>query len=220
MAVKPLYKKEHFKETSWKQAVEIMDSLVESVKKYLKDNNLKLDAVMPMMRGGGIPGTYMAYQLEVMRVLPVQYHYFFHKENIELRQLYGPENYKKILRDSPTILLVEDNHCFGRTASQAADDIRENFKKAKIIYVAFQMDYSFQDAVDAEAQFYGRLTNECRVLSFKKAKELGVRPYSYLLPWEHLSEEWTTIEGKQVEYQDVEKAKKTFRVKQTITDEH
>jgi hypothetical protein len=220
MTSDPLYKKEHFKETSWNEAVEIMDRLVQEVRAYLKQNSLKVDAVMPMMRGGGIPGTYMAYQLEVMRVLPIQYHYFFHNEHIELRQLYGPDQYKKILSNSPTLLLVEDNHCFGRTAAQASQDIRTVFKNAHIVYVAFQMDYGFQDVVEANVQFFGRLTNECRTLGFDEAKKLGVRPYSYLLPWEHMSEEWTTIEAKQVEYQDVEQAKNTFTVKQVIKDLH
>lgn len=220
MTDEPLYKKEHFKKTAWDEAVGVMDDLVAQVRTYLEENELKLSAVMPLMRGGSIPGTYMAYQLEVMRVLPIQYHYFFHEENIQLRQLYGPEQYADILGDSPTLLLVEDNHCFGRTAAQAADDIREAFDNPRILYVAFQMDYSFQDVVEAEVQFAGRLTNECRVLSFEKAKKLGVRPYSYLLPWEHMDEEWTTIEGEQVAYQDVEEAKKTFRVKQEIEGEH
>lgn len=216
----PEYKKSHFKHTSWTEAVKIMDGLVHDVRDHLKKNDLTLDAIMPLMRGGGIPGTYFAYQLEVMRVLPIQYHYFFDKKSIELRQLYGPENYKVILTDSPTILLVEDNHCFGRTAAQASKDIREVYKNARIIYVAFQMDHGFQDVVESEVQFYGRLTNECRTLSFDKAKSIGVRPYSYLLPWEHLSEEWTTIEGKQVQYMDIEKAKKTSKTKQVIDDLH
>jgi hypothetical protein len=220
MTDEPMYKKEHFLNTTWDEAVEIMDGLVKDVREYLDKHELKLDAVMPLMRGGSIPGTYMAYQLEVMRVMPLQYHYFFHEKQIQLRQLYGPEQYKELLPDSSTLLLVEDNHCFGRTAAQASKDIRAVYKKPTIIYVAFQMDYGFQDAVKSEVQFFGRLTNECRTLAYDEAEKLGVRPYSYLLPWEHMSEEWTTIEGKQVGYQDVEQAKKTFKVKQVIKDEH
>lgn len=215
-----IYKKEHFKETTWDEAVGIMSGLVDEVKKYLVTSDQKIDAVMPLMRGGAIPGTYMAYQLSVMQVLPIQYHYFFHENNIQLRQLYGPENYSKILPDSPTLLITEDNHCFGRTAEQAVKDIRRVFKNAHIIYVAFQMDYGFQDAVNADVQFFGRLTNECRTLKFIEAERLKVRPYSYLLPWESISEEWTTIEGNQFEYQDVEQAKEKFVVKQEITEDH
>ena len=216
MTSEPLYKKEHFLPTSWDEAVDIMNQLVNQVREYLKVNNLKLDAVMPLMRGGSIPGTFMAYQLDVLQVLPIQYHYFFHKKNIQLRQLYGPETYQDILPPSPTLLVTEDNHCFGRTAAQAVKDIRDTFPGVHIVYVAFQLDYGFQDVVKADVQFYGRLTNECRTLKYDEAEKLGVRPYSYLLPWEKMDEEWTTIEGKQPEYQDVEQAKKTFQIRQEI----
>jgi hypothetical protein len=37
----PVYKKEHFKKTSWDEAVELMNGLVKDIRGYLQKHDLK-----------------------------------------------------------------------------------------------------------------------------------------------------------------------------------
>ncbi len=197
------YKKEDFKRVSWNEYNQTLETLLEKVRKYLQENNIKIDAVVPILRGGAFPGTYLTFRLGLLRILSVQYKYFFIKGKIELKKILGvPKDTK--LPESPVFLLVENNHCFGLTASTAAKDLKEQFPNCKIIYAVDHVDYSHQKIDNTEVTLYGKLTNETRKLSKATAEEKGLSNTMYLFPWENLEEEWTTVQGKQFEYGDVE----------------
>ena len=61
--------------------------LGDKVEKYIKENNVKIDSVVPLLRGGNIPATYLAYRLKILKITPVQYKYFFEGDKAELRQI-------------------------------------------------------------------------------------------------------------------------------------
>lgn len=202
------YRKEDFIKLSWEEYGKSLDVLFKKVNKYIQKNNIKVNAVVPILRGGAFPGTYLAYKLNLLRILPVQYRYFVEGKNIELKKVFGISKKGANLPDKPTFLLVENNHCFGVTAQTAVNDLKEVFPNCKIIYVADNVDYSYQKMKNIDASFYGKLTNECRVLSEKECKEKGIFAGSYLFPWESLDEEWTTVQGKQFPYKDLEEVRK------------
>ncbi|OGY08683.1 MAG: hypothetical protein A2782_04160 [Candidatus Blackburnbacteria bacterium RIFCSPHIGHO2_01_FULL_43_15b] len=152
------YKQDGFRRLSWEEYEEALKLLLQKIEDYLEKNSLRVDAVVPILRGGAFPGTYLAYKLNLLRVVPVQYKYFYDDGKIELRQLLGlPEGLQ--LPESPTFLLVENNHCFGLTANTAAKDIKDKFPQTKLIYAADYMDYSYQKNDYADALFYGKLNN-------------------------------------------------------------
>lgn len=197
------YKKSDFKKVSWDEYSKTLEMLYRKLNKYVKKQRVKIDAVVPILRAGAIPGTYLAYKFHILRILPVQYHYRFVKNKIELRQLLSISAMALDFPDRPTFLLVEGNHCFGLTASTAAKDIKKTFPGCKIIYAADHMDYSYQKIDNVDATFYGKLTNETRVLTRKECLKKGVEnSLSYLFPWENVAEEWTTVKGKQFKYKD------------------
>lgn len=105
------YKQDRFKRLSWNEYEKILQGLLKKIQDYLKKNHLKIDLVVPILRGGAFPGTYLAYKLHLIRIIPVQYKYFFEKEKIELRKILGLPK-KLNLPPKPIILLVENNHCF------------------------------------------------------------------------------------------------------------
>ncbi len=133
---------------------------------YVKENNIQIDVVVPILRGGNIPATYLAYTLGVLQILPVQYKYFFiDGKKCELRRISAIKK-EGVYKDNPTFLLVEGNHCYGNQAKYAARDLKKTFPNCKIIYAASNMDYNYQNVVeDAEVSFYGSLTNCCKELS-------------------------------------------------------
>lgn len=200
------YKKEDFKKTSWEDYGKILENLGQKVEKYIKENNIKIDAVVPILRGGAFPGGYLAYKLNLLRVLPVQYKYFFIDRKIELRKILGLTKIEANMPENPIFLLVECNHCFGLTGTTAAKDLKTDFPGCRIIYAADTMDYAYMKNEHAEVIFYGKLTNETKALTPEECAEKGIENVSNVFPWENIEEEWTTVQGKQFEYKDLNSA--------------
>ncbi len=212
------YKKDGFTRISWNNYEKVLQVLLEKIKGYLKEDNEKIDIVVPILRGGAFPGTYLAYKLNQIRIAPVQYKYFIDKGKIELRRmLVMPKDLS--LPEKPVILLVENNHCFGLTATTAAKDIKEKFPKAKILYAADFMDYSYQKNEYADVILYGKLNNDTKTLSEKEALKKGLDTPSTLFPWEIEEEEWATVEVKKFNYKDAITAKKTSESSAELTEE-
>lgn len=210
------YKKEDFIEVTWKEYGEILKNLYQKVRKYIDKNNIKIDAVVPIFRGGAIPAAYLASKLSILRILPVQYKYFFRESKAELRKIYGFSKKDIKLPKNPTFLLVEGDHCYGLTAETAAKDLLEEFPGARIIYAADNMDVSYQKNDYAEAIFYGELTNECREMTPEECKKRGINPVSNLLPYLTLEEEYETTQGEQFRYQDLKATLESSEVKEKI----
>lgn len=193
---------------SWSEYELELKSLTTKIVEYLTKNNLTVDAVIPILRGGNIPATYIAYTLGILTITPVQYKYFFMPGKCELRRLQSI-NQQAIIKDDPVILLIEGNHCYGNQAKYAAKDLKDTYPKSRIIYGASNMDYKYQDVVkDAEVSLYGNLTNCCKELTDKECEDLGIDYKQELIfPWENIEEEWDIVELKQHKYSNVDKLK-------------
>ena len=199
------YKKEDFKRMTWEKYGEILETLYRKVEKYIKENNIGIDAVVPILRGGAFPGTYLAYRLSLLRIIPIQYKYFFHDgdlSKIKLKRLLDfPKDVN--LPENPTFLLVEQNMCFGTTVISAAEHLKKIYPNCKIILAADTMDYSYRDFDIFEAIFWGTLNNDTKELSIEEAKKLGIETDLSLFPWENLEEEYTTVQAKQFKFKDL-----------------
>lgn len=198
------YKKENYCVQSWSQYNEELNNLTSKIVKYVKENKITVDAIVPILRGGNIPGTFIAYVLDVLTILPVQYKYFFVKDKCELRRIHSIDK-KLVFKENPVFLLIEGNHSYGNQAKYAAADLKAAFPKCRIIYGASNMDYNYQNVVkDAEVSFYGKLTNCCKELTDEECKKLGIEYKKELLfPWENIDEEWEIVEMKQHKYSNL-----------------
>jgi len=208
------YKKKDFKRVAWEDCAKNWEGLGRKILTYIKKNNIVIDAVVPILRGGSLPGGFLAYKLGVLKIIPVQYKYFFAGDKAELKAIL-PLNAANLSK-KPTILLVEGNHCFGVTASVAGKDIKKLIPGCKILYAADHMDYSYQKNEFADEIFYGLLTNDCLVLNPEQAKKKGIYPYSYIMPWEKMEEEWETVNAKQFKYADMNDGGKSYETKASI----
>lgn len=195
------YDKNNYYVQTWSEYEDELKKLTEKITSYVNNNHVVVDAVVPILRGGNIPATYIAYTLGILTILPVQYKYFFIDNKCELRRLQGI-NTEYVLNDGPTFLLIEGNHCYGNQAKYAASDLKKAYPKSRIIYGASNMDYNYQKVVsDAEISFYGNLTNCCKELTNEECEKLGIQYKKELLfPWEKIDEEWEIIELKQHDY--------------------
>lgn len=204
MAYLAKYKKSDFKKLSWQEYGKTLEILYNKVNKYLKAKKIKINAVVPILRGGAFPGVYLAYRLHILTILSVQYHYHFNKGGIVLRKILELPKKTLQLPKKPNFLLVEGNHCFGLTAQTAVNDLNKFFPGCKIIYAADHIDYSYQKIKGVEAIFYGKLTNETRALTKEESFKKGIKNHlSDLFPWENIDEEYITAQGKQFKYRDI-----------------
>lgn len=201
------YKKENYHVMSWAEYEVELKNLTHKIVDYLNTHQLSVDVVVPILRGGNIPATYLAYLLKVLTIRPVQYKYFFVPGKCQLRRLLSIDP-KTIPVKNPTILLIEGNHCYGNQAKYAAKDLRDLFPQSRIIYGASNMDYKYQNVVvDAEVSLYGNLTNCCKELSDAECEQYGIingYKQELIFPWENIDEEWDIVELKQHQYSSVE----------------
>lgn len=210
------YKESDFKKISWEEYGKTLEILFNKVNRYIKKNNIKINAVVPILRGGSFPGTYLVFRLHLLKMLPVQYKYFLSNRKIELKKIFSFSKASIKNKKQPTFLLVENNHCFGLTASTAAKDLKKMFPDCKIIYVADHIDYSYQKIDNVEKTFYGKLTNETKALSDKQCKIKKIENICYLFPWENIKEEMTTVKGKQFAYGDFKNVYKNSKLKASL----
>lgn len=197
------YTKNDFDKKSWQEYANIMEKILKEIQAYINKNKIKIDAVVPILRGGNVLGTFLAYRLHLLRVLPVQYKYFFvGKNQAELRQILFTIK-KGMFKSNPTFLLVEGDQCFGNTVITAAKDIKKVYPKAKILHVADCLDYSYRDSAKkyVDKIFHGEYTNHCEELSAKQCKKLKIGKAT-MAPWENYEEEIATLSGKQFKYGD------------------
>jgi len=216
MAYLAKYKKEDFERLSWKEYGVTLEKLYGKLSKYLEKNYTKIDAVVPILRGGAFPGAFLAFRLNLLRILSVQYKYFFVKDRIELRKIIDFSKRGLDLPKKATFLLVENNHCFGITAITAARDLKKKFPNCRIIYAADHMDYSYKGNKYAEVFFYGRLTNETKALKKEECKRKKIKNIMYLFPWESIDEELVTVKGKQFKYNDLRATLNYSKIKRRI----
>lgn len=195
-----------------------LNVLAKKVSEYVRKNSVKIDAVVPLLRGGNIPSTYLAYNLNILRITPVQYKYFFKDDVANLVQI-QKVNEDLFDRDAElTFLLVEGNHCYGTAAKYAAKGLKEQFPSCRIIYAASNMDWNYRDVLDefVVETFYGRFNNDCEEMDRAKCDELGIDfDRVNIFPWENEDEEWITFgEGKQFPFIDLKDAEKRGEFKE------
>lgn len=216
MSTLPTYQKEEFKKMSWDKYYKIVSILHTKISSYLSTSRKSIDTVVPILREGLFPAGILAYKLKQLSIVPVQYKYlFYEKKKAELKCLL-PFNNKVVRKNNPTILLVENAHCFGLTAETAAKDIKEMFPNSFIIYATDTADVGYVKNRFADIMFYGELSNACKTISEEECKKRNISPDQDYYPWESIDEEWDTVNAKQYGFSDLSNVRKTGKVSKII----
>ena len=172
--------------------------------KYLDKNNSKIDLIVPVLRGGGIPALRLAFMFKVVRILPFQYKYLHVGTNSHLKKVYD-SNFNNLINfksKAPVILVVEGNHSTGNVANKVVSEIKQMMPDSKIIYVALAKDYNYRDSVkNVDFTSCGIYTNENKKLSKEECDNLDV-PYDklFLFPWESVGEELASLNQTDFDY--------------------
>lgn len=168
--------------------VKHIDKLSDNLRKYLTQNNLKVDYVVPILRSGAVPAVYLANRLNLVKFAPFQVKHITHKdgkENIEI--LFNPLGEVKKKKDL-TFLIVEGTHSTGTSVKLCIDEIKKTFSDAKILYVCIQKSYgsqNFKGLIEYEDWALVKGNN----LSLEECKKLNIEPCDAIYPWETLDGE-------------------------------
>lgn len=176
---------------SWERIDKFINKIYEDVNNYLKDNNLSIKYIIPIMRGGGIPAIKLSHMFNVVDMLPIQlkHNHENHSIDTKIGLDYLDDN---SINKNECILLVEGNHVTGETANISVRMIREKFgKDVKIIYVSLTRDYTYKDSVKNVCfTTWAMTTNEMKKLSKEDCNKLNIE-YNLVsvYPWENVKEE-------------------------------
>ena len=181
---------------SWDRIDKFVEKIHKDVSDYISKNNLSIKYIAPILRGGGVPAIMLSHMFNVVDMLPIQLKYDSNQNDVKIKiDLSGYKNLDKV-SDNQAILLVEGNHCTGKTANMAVDIIRKTFgDKIKIIYVSLTRDYAYRNSVkDVSFTTWAMTTNETKNLTEEECKKLNINYYLIsVYPWENAKEELEEI---------------------------
>lgn len=168
-----------------------IDKLCESLSKFINRNGIKIDYICPILRSGSIPAVYISNRLNIVKFLPFQVKHIAYKDGVnKIEMIFNPLNSIEIKKDTPVFLVVEAMHSTGTSVEICINEIKKNYKNAKILYICLTKEYGSKDfsniTIYEDSAFYYNGNN---AFSEEKCRELDIE-YSYpLFPWENLEME-------------------------------
>ncbi len=178
------YQAQDFKPMTYELLDTSVRKIHQDINAFLARENLRIKYVVPILRGGGIPGTLLAYFFGIIDMLPIQVKSGARKQLFETKLGF---DYNVKLAPDECILLVDGNHATGKTANLARKMIADKLgADVKIIYACVTQDYAHRDRVDGVIfETRALYTNETKALSPDECAQVGV-DYApvYLYPWE------------------------------------
>lgn len=129
-------------------------NLSDEISTYCKNNNVKIDYVVPILRSGAIPAVYISNQLNLVKFAPIQV------KKIKQNGIYDHIVLLNSLKDLDknkdlTLLVVDGTYSSGDTANTALDEIRKTLPKAKILFSVICIRGKENMPKGIEKGFYG-----------------------------------------------------------------
>ena len=156
---------------------------------FLKENSLKVDYVVPLLRSGAVPAVYIANNLNIVKFAPFQVKHIKYKDKRQtIEIIYNPLENLKISKLSPVFLVVEGTHSTGKSAELCINAILDKYPKAKIIYACVAKAYgslSFKDKTVFET--YSLLTG--KNIPKEQYKDCQIEENFHIYPWENLKDQ-------------------------------
>ena len=178
-----------YKELSHERFLNCIDILCDNLSKYLNENNLKVDYVMPIVRSGAVPAVYISNKLNIVKFAPIQVkHITYNDGREEIEAIFNPLTSLDITKEKPVFLIVDALQSTGKSAHIAIEEIRKVYKEAIILYVCITKRYLSDDFKGVIDYFdYVFQYNE-EQLDEDKCNELGIDYYAPAFSWEKIDE--------------------------------
>lgn len=174
-----------YKELSHDRFLKCIDVLSSDLEKFLNENNLKVDYIMPIVRSGTVPAVYISNKLNIVKFAPIQIKHIAYKDGKEtIETIFNPLNGLSVNKEKVVFLIVDALQSSGRSAEIAVNEIKKVYNDAIILYVCIAKKYLSNDFkgivnyFDCAFQYNEDQLNEVECL------ELGIDYYAPVFPWE------------------------------------
>ncbi|MCA9377048.1 phosphoribosyltransferase [Candidatus Dojkabacteria bacterium] len=187
---------------TWEHYGKLINDLWVNLQKELNSKNIKIDAIVAILREGGFTALPLAYKLNTYKILTIQYKYRLFDGGSELQYVAGLQDTTYLLPESPVFLLCDTFPCGGKTKFLAIEKIKEKYPNAKFVFVSLIQDKTVESHKDILGSAYAFDVNDKWETSHPLFKELGIAndALNVCLPWENAGEEIASVEGKKWEY--------------------
>lgn len=180
-----------YKNVSHEEFLQYIEKLCKNLEKFIKENELKIDYVCPILRSGAMPAVYISNRLNIVKFLPMQVKHISYKNGDDkIEMIFNPFNSVQITKQEPVFLVVEALQSSGTSAKICINEIKNRYKNAKILYVCLTKQYGSQDFKDMtiyeDTAIFFKGENK---FSAEKCKELNVENFHPLFTWENLEVE-------------------------------
>lgn len=193
---------EKFFPLTWEHYGILIEDLWKDLDKKLKDHNVKVDAIVMILREGGFTALPLAYKLNTYKILSIQYKYMLREGSNELKQIAGLSEAGFEVPDNPIFLLCDTFPCGGKTKFLAADEVKKKYANSKFIFASLVQDKSVDNHPDFLFSAYGFDVNEKWETTHPLFKQLGIEKnaLNVYLPWENEGEEIASVLTKEWNY--------------------
>ena len=187
---------------TWEHYGILIEDLWKDLSKKLTEKNIKIDAVITILREGAFTALPMAYKLNTYKILTIQYKYMLFNGSNELRKISDltPANFE--LPESPTFLLCDTFPCGGKTKFLAMEEIKKVYPSCKFVFASLIQDLTVEKNADVIFAAYGFDIDENWHTTHPLFKRLGIadKALDVCLPWENREEEEASVNMTAWEY--------------------
>lgn len=184
-----------FFQVTWEDFDTYAKKIAAEVDSFCKSENITIDFICPIVRGGSVLATYLSHMLGVIPCIGLQFKHLNISDLYETPKLlwesFSYFTEEKRNEKEYVVLVVEGNHCSGGTSLEACRILKQFFPRIKIIYSSLARDYENRDTV-SEVIFNttGYYSNESKTnYSSEFMSEHGISEKNAVFPWELIQEE-------------------------------
>ena len=170
--------------------------IYEFLSAYCKNKGIKIDIIVPIMRGGGVLGVCLSHLFSVIRMYPCQYKFVRMQKGLDSSTVYAPKLLLSTLgavenkNDSYVVLITEGNHVHGEIAQECINLVKNMLPNARILYACIGCDYAHRAPLaNTSFECCGFTTNETESLTLEECRQYHVKEKIVVYPWENLAEE-------------------------------
>jgi hypoxanthine phosphoribosyltransferase len=187
---------------TWDQYGLLVEDLWKDLETKIKKDNIKIDAVVAILREGVFTAIPLAYKLNTYKILTIQYKYMLEEGHAELKKIADLSAANFSIPNDPVFLLCDTFPCGGKTKFLAVEDIRKRYPNAKFIFASLVQDHSVEDHPDFITSAYAFDINDKWETNHPLFKQLGIEKDSLnvFLPWENKQEEYSAVNEKEWKY--------------------
>ena len=172
----------HTNPMNWEEFNSIVSDIIDKLKTYQKENNIKFDITSPVLRSGGVPAVIIANKLQIVDMSPVQIKCTTEGVKIKTK----PAIPIGINADAPlNILVIETNTCTGKSAKKALSALKQTYPNSKFYYVSVCKVYESPNIIEGYENYtYGIISDDSCKLTKSEAIEKNIRYGITIFPWE------------------------------------